>query len=59
MGIIGLIKDLLIIYVTIRLMLVFIFGLPFNAHVFVFVFILFLSAVIFMLQRMGIIPKLK
>lgn len=59
MGLIGIVKDILIVYVGFRLLLVFLFGLEYNFHIFSFLLILFLLAVMGLLQRFGILPSHK
>jgi hypothetical protein len=58
MGVIGIVKDLLIVYVGIRLILVFVFGLQFNTHIFLLLLVLFVLGLMGLLQRIGVIPRL-
>ncbi len=56
MGIRGVIRDIIGIYIGFRLMQAIWFGIP-NHHAFLFGAIIFFFSVWFMLERFGIIPK--
>lgn len=59
MGIIGIAKDIIIVYVGIRVMMIYIFDMEFSGHVFSFLFILFLLGLMGLLQRLRVIPSTK
>ncbi|MBU1975979.1 MAG: hypothetical protein KKG59_06255 [Nanoarchaeota archaeon] len=59
MGLIGIIKDLLIVYITIRILIIFLFNLEPGFHVVSFVIVLLVLALIGILQRVHILPSHK
>ncbi|MEM4260361.1 MAG: hypothetical protein QXG00_03935 [Candidatus Woesearchaeota archaeon] len=58
-GVLGLFRDLLIIYVCVGILGVWLFNSEFSMRLGISVIILLLTAIIFMLQRVGIIPSKK
>ncbi len=58
-GIIGFVKDVFIIYVCIRLMMVWLFGAKFSTSLGMAILALLIVSVFFMMQRVGVIPKVK
>jgi hypothetical protein len=54
-GVRGIVRDILILYVCIRLILVWLFGAKFDVVLGIMVILLGLSAVWFMIERIGLV----